>query len=180
MASEIIEEKNRYGAKRNIFFLGHKIQLAQSVTRFLDERKMQVIVCDKHFFFCCCSYDHKHQMSNRFTSFFFFFWHIDTKCVFVKSNRPRWLITFLILLNFVRIFFILITSFFFLFFAAQQRPRIVEHPSDALATRDEPLTLNCKAAGRPTPEIQWYHNGTPLVPSERRVVLPEGSLFFLR
>ncbi|XP_055309692.1 roundabout homolog 2-like [Sitodiplosis mosellana] len=63
---------------------------------------------------------------------------------------------------------------------AQQRPRIVEHPSDALATRDEPLTLNCKAAGRPTPEIQWYHNGTPLVPSERRVVLPEGSLFFLR
>lgn len=66
------------------------------------------------------------------------------------------------------------------FFAAQQRPRIVEHPSDAIAVRDEPLTLNCKAVGRPTPEIQWYYNGTPLVPSERRVVLPEGSLFFLR
>lgn len=49
-----------------------------------------------------------------------------------------------------------------------------------MAARDEPLTLNCKAAGRPSPEIQWYHNGTPLVPSERRVVLPEGSLFFLR
>lgn len=63
---------------------------------------------------------------------------------------------------------------------AQQRPRIIEHPSDAIAVRDEPLTINCKAAGRPTPEIQWYHNGTPLVPSERRVVLPEGSLFFLR
>lgn len=66
------------------------------------------------------------------------------------------------------------------YFAAQQRPRIVEHPSDAVAARDEPLTINCKAAGRPTPDIQWYHNGTPLVPSERRVVLPEGSLFFLR
>uniref|UniRef100_A0A1B0CQS5 Ig-like domain-containing protein n=1 Tax=Lutzomyia longipalpis TaxID=7200 RepID=A0A1B0CQS5_LUTLO len=62
----------------------------------------------------------------------------------------------------------------------QQRPRILEHPADAVAAREEPLTLNCKAAGRPTPEITWFHNGTPLVPSERRVVLPEGSLFFLR
>uniref|UniRef100_A0A1B0DD84 Uncharacterized protein n=1 Tax=Phlebotomus papatasi TaxID=29031 RepID=A0A1B0DD84_PHLPP len=60
------------------------------------------------------------------------------------------------------------------------RPRILEHPADAVAAREEPLTLNCKAAGRPTPEITWFHNGTPLVPSERRVVLPEGSLFFLR
>lgn len=65
-------------------------------------------------------------------------------------------------------------------FAAQQRPRILEHPADAIAAREEPLTLNCKAIGRPSPEIQWYHNGIPLVPSERRVVLPEGSLFFLR
>lgn len=70
--------------------------------------------------------------------------------------------------------------FSFLCISAQQRPRIVEHPSDAVAARDEPLTLNCKAAGRPSPVITWYHNGTPLVPSERRVVLPEGSLFFLR
>ncbi|XP_055853853.1 roundabout homolog 3-like [Episyrphus balteatus] len=63
---------------------------------------------------------------------------------------------------------------------AQQRPRILEHPADAIAARDEPLTLNCKATGRPQPDISWYHNGTPLVPSERRVILPEGSLFFLR
>lgn len=56
----------------------------------------------------------------------------------------------------------------------------MEHPADAVAAREEPLTLNCKATGRPPPEIKWYHNGTPLVPSERRVVLPEGSLFFLR
>ena len=40
--------------------------------------------------------------------------------------------------------------------------------------------MNCKASGRPVPEISWYHNGTPLVLSERRVILPEGSLFFLR
>lgn len=56
----------------------------------------------------------------------------------------------------------------------------MEHPADAVAAREEPLTLNCKAAGRPPPEIKWYHNGAPLVPSERRVILPEGSLFFLR
>ncbi|XP_037909107.1 roundabout homolog 1-like [Hermetia illucens] len=66
------------------------------------------------------------------------------------------------------------------FVQGQQRPRILEHPADAVAARDEPLTLNCKATGRPPPEIFWYHNGTPLIPSERRVILPEGSLFFLR
>lgn len=39
---------------------------------------------------------------------------------------------------------IVFSSRAFFIIAAQQRPRIVENPSDALATRDEPLTLNCK------------------------------------
>lgn len=77
-------------------------------------------------------------------------------------------------------FVLMVFVFFFVMLLAQQRPRILEHPADAVAAREEPLTLNCKAAGRPPPEISWYHNGTPLVPSERRVILPEGSLFFLR
>ncbi|XP_058065416.1 protein sax-3-like [Anopheles bellator] len=63
---------------------------------------------------------------------------------------------------------------------AQQRPKITEHPKDAVAAKDEPLTLNCKATGRPPPEFVWYQNGVPLSPSDRRVILPEGSLFFLR
>ncbi|XP_065083087.1 roundabout homolog 2-like isoform X1 [Ochlerotatus camptorhynchus] len=63
---------------------------------------------------------------------------------------------------------------------AQLRPRIQEHPADAVAAKEEPLTLNCKAVGRPPPEINWYHNGVPLGPSDRRVILPEGSLFFLK
>ncbi|XP_001849919.2 roundabout homolog 2 [Culex quinquefasciatus] len=63
---------------------------------------------------------------------------------------------------------------------AQLRPRIIEHPADAVAAKEEPLTLNCKAAGRPPPEITWYHNGSPLGLSDRRVILPEGSLFFLK
>lgn len=66
------------------------------------------------------------------------------------------------------------------FFVAQLRPRIQEHPADAVAAKEEPLTLNCKAVGRPPPDINWYHNGVPLGPSDRRVVLPEGSLFFLK
>uniref|UniRef100_A0AAG5DL88 Roundabout n=1 Tax=Anopheles atroparvus TaxID=41427 RepID=A0AAG5DL88_ANOAO len=63
---------------------------------------------------------------------------------------------------------------------AQQRPKITEHPKDAVAAKDEPLTLNCKATGRPPPEFVWFQNGMPLSPSDRRVILPEGSLFFLR
>lgn len=66
------------------------------------------------------------------------------------------------------------------FFVAQQRPRITEHPTDAVAAKEEPLTLNCKATGRPPPDIIWFHNSVPLVPDERKVILPEGSLFFLR
>ncbi|ETN65072.1 neural cell adhesion molecule 1, partial [Anopheles darlingi] len=63
---------------------------------------------------------------------------------------------------------------------SQQRPKITEHPKDAVAAKDEPLTLNCKATGRPPPDFIWYQNGVPLSQSDRRVILPEGSLFFLR
>ncbi|KFQ93093.1 Roundabout 1, partial [Nipponia nippon] len=46
-------------------------------------------------------------------------------------------------------------------------PRIVEHPSDLIVSKGEPATLNCKAEGRSTPTIH-------------RMLLPSGSLFFLR
>lgn len=53
---------------------------------------------------------------------------------------------------------------------------------DAVAAKDEPLTLNCKASGRPQPQVTWYQDGAPLTRSagDRRVVLPDGSLLFLR
>ncbi|XP_018420475.1 PREDICTED: roundabout homolog 4 [Nanorana parkeri] len=58
-------------------------------------------------------------------------------------------------------------------------PRIIEHPSDTVVRRDQPVTMNCRAEGNPEPSIEWYHNGLKVNFSNfHGSLIHDGSIFF--
>jgi hypothetical protein len=62
------------------------------------------------------------------------------------------------------------------------RPVITEHPQDVRVHRGAPATLTCGAYGVPAPTIAWFRDGERVNSDagDHTVVLPGGSLFFLR
>ncbi|XP_053642580.2 roundabout homolog 2 isoform X1 [Cherax quadricarinatus] len=68
--------------------------------------------------------------------------------------------------------------------ARQEGPPVIkEHPSSVVVRRNDPVTLNCVSSE--ATRIRWFREGEEVItstqdPHSHRILLPTGSLFFLR
>jgi len=60
-----------------------------------------------------------------------------------------------------------------------KNPRITEGPTDVLVQKNKPASLTCKAEGSPPPVIEWYKDGEKVRITDNRIILPNGTLYFL-
>ncbi|XP_037084617.1 roundabout homolog 2-like, partial [Pollicipes pollicipes] len=60
-------------------------------------------------------------------------------------------------------------------------PKITEQPTNELVVRGQPVTLNCKAEGDPSPRVSWFKDGRPLAAAAgpQRFFLHGSSLYFV-
>lgn len=70
---------------------------------------------------------------------------------------------------------------------ASSQPIITQHPHSVTVVRNEPVTLDCRSKSSTSEPltIEWYKDGqlvetTATNPGSHRILLPDGSLFFLR
>ena len=78
----------------------------------------------------------------------------------------------------------IITNFYNIFITGSI-PTILQNPLNNTVIKNEPVTLDCRASGSPIPVIEWFKDGqlvatAPDDASSHRILLPDGSLFFLR
>ena len=59
-------------------------------------------------------------------------------------------------------------------------PYFIEEPSDTYVKKGRPAVLKCQVGGNPKPSIMWKRNGNKLdlTSDSRRMIKPDGSLFF--
>ena len=62
--------------------------------------------------------------------------------------------------------------------SAVTAPYFIEEPSDIYVRKGKSAVLNCRVGGNPKPSIKWKRNGITLTLDSRRMIKPDGSLYF--
>ena len=59
-------------------------------------------------------------------------------------------------------------------------PRIEQHPSSIVVNTSDPVTLECRASGKPSPKITWYKDGQLIqLPNAKLSLIHDSNLFIM-